>query len=45
MTKEQELASYRKVLERLRDWAYTSKGSCDVMRGLARKALQEADER
>ena len=41
MTKEQELAHYRKVLERIRDWEFTSKGSCNILRGFARKALED----
>ena len=31
----------KEALERIRDWEYTSKGSCDILRGFARKALKE----
>ena len=44
MTKDQELAHYRKVLERIRDWELTSKASSDILRGFARKAIQDVDE-
>jgi hypothetical protein len=44
MNKEQELNHYRKVLERIRGWDYTSKGSCDILRGFARKALEDVDK-
>ena len=43
MTKDQELAHYRKVLQRIRDWELTSKASSDILRGFARRALEEAD--
>jgi hypothetical protein len=33
---------YRKVLERIRDWALTSKASSNILRGFARKALEDA---
>jgi len=42
MTQEQELEHYKKVLERIRDWARTSAGSCDILRGFARRALEDA---
>jgi hypothetical protein len=44
MTQEQELAHYRKVLERIRDWAMTSAGSCNILRGFARKALEDIEQ-
>jgi len=43
MTDDQKLKHYRKVLERIRDWARTSAGSCDILRGFARRALEEVD--
>lgn len=43
MNKDQELELYRKTLERIRDWELTSKGSCDILRGFARKCLEDAD--
>jgi hypothetical protein len=43
MTTEQELQHYKKVLERIRDWSRTSAGSCDILRGFARRGLEEAD--
>ena len=43
MTPEQELAHYKKVLERIRDWERTSKGSCNILRGFARKALEDVE--
>ncbi len=44
MTQEQELNHYRKVLGRIRDWEFTSKGSCGILRGFARKALEGIDK-
>ena len=44
MTTEQELKHYKKVLERIRDWEFTSKGSCNILRGFARKALEDIDK-
>lgn len=37
-------AHYRKVLERIRDWERTSAGSCNILRGFARKALEDVDK-
>ncbi len=37
-----ELEHYKKVLKRIRDWELTSKGSCNILRGFARKALEDA---
>ena len=44
MTEKEELAHYRKVLERIRGWALTSAGSCDILRGFARRAIEEVDD-
>jgi hypothetical protein len=44
MSEVEELNShYRKVLERIRDWELTSAGSCNILRGFARKALEDVD--
>ena len=44
MTPDQELAHYRKVLERIRDWALTSAASSDILRGFARRVIEEVDD-
>ena len=41
MNEQELLAHYKKVLERIRDWERTSKGSCNILRGFARKALED----
>jgi hypothetical protein len=38
---QDEHKAFKDVLERIRDWEYTSKGSCDILRGFARNVLKD----